>query len=124
MFAFLLAFAAQAQAPAPAQPDWRTLPNSAEMRGSSYDAASVVRTGPVTRVRLRFNATGGYSITTVEMRCGNYDGRIVGMANYDTNGTELGRNDITTPYRAIVAGSFIEAVARELCGAGQGPATP
>jgi hypothetical protein len=122
--ALLFALVVQAAAQPAVQADWRPLGRAGEGRQTLYDAASVERAGAVTRVRLRFNETGPYVLSTIEIRCGAYDGRILGLVNYDANGMEIGRNAMATPFRAIVVGSIIETVAREVCGASQGPAAP
>jgi len=117
-FALLLALVAQAAA----QPAWRTIGTAANGRVTAYDPASLVRAGPVTRVRLRFTDQGSYTLSTVELRCATYEARVIGVVIYDPNGTELNRNDMSTPFRAILAGMFLETLARELCGAVEGPA--
>jgi hypothetical protein len=63
-------------------------------------------------------------MSTVELRCATYDARVAGMTSYDANGTQTGRNEMVTPFRAILVGSFVETLARAVCGAGQGPAAP
>ena len=115
---------AQAAAPSAAQPGWRPLGQSGNGRESFYDPASVVRAGAVTRVSVRFVEATGHVVSTVELRCANYDGRVAGMTTYDANGTQTGRNEMATPFRAILAGSFVETLAREVCGAAQAPASP
>ena len=115
---------AQAAAPPAAQPDWRPLGPSATGRQSFADPASVVRAGAVTRVSVRFVEATGHVMSTVELRCANYDARVAGMTTYDANGTQTGRNEMVTPYRAIMVGSFVEALAQSVCGAAQGPAAP
>lgn len=117
-FALLLALAAQA----PPQPAWRPLGVSGNGRQTYYDPASVVRAGALTRVRLRFSEEAAYVLTTVEIRCAAFEARVLGTATYANNGTERGRNELTTPFRAIVAGGFLDVLARDLCGAAQGPA--
>lgn len=127
----LLALAGQAasvpQAAPPPQPGWRPVGSGNGGQGS-YDPASVVRAGPVTRVRLRMDYAGGHSLNILELRCATYEGRLVGSVNYDANGRELSRNDMASPFRAITAasgaGSIGEALARELCDPTQMPASP
>jgi hypothetical protein len=114
----LLALVAQA---AP-QPAWRPIGVAGNGRQTFYDPASVVRAGPVTRVRLRFTEEAAYVLTTVEIRCAAYEARVLGTATYANDGTERDRNELTTPFRAIVAGGFLDTLARDLCGAAQGPA--
>ena len=46
------------------------------------------------------------------------------MVSYSADGRELGRSDLMTPFRAIVPGGFLEALAREVCGAATAPARP
>ena len=119
-FALLLALSAQAAA----QPEWRPLGVSGNGRPTFYDPASVARAGAVTRVRLRFNEQDAYTISNVELRCGAYEARVVGIVSHSPDGTEISRNEMATPFRAIVIGSFLENLAREVCGAGQMPARP
>lgn len=134
-FLLLLALAAQAAStPQPAAPTaaspppaWRPIGfgNGGQAR---YDPASVVRVGPVTRVRLRIDYEGGYSVNMLELRCATYEGRLVGSVSYDANGREQSRNDIASPFRAITAatsaGNIGEALAHELCDPTQAPAEP
>ena len=121
---FLALLLAQAAVPPAAQADWRPLGPSATGRQSFYDPASVVRAGAVTRVSVRFVEATGYVVSTVELRCANYDGRVAGMTTYNASGTQTAHNDMATPFRAILAGSFVEALAQAVCGAAQGPAAP
>ncbi len=114
---FLFLLLAQAAGP---QPDWRPLGTSTAGRQTSYDGASIVRAGPVTRVRLRFAEAGNYALSMVELRCGAYEARVLGMVTYDPNGVEVNRNEMTTPFRAIIAGTFLETLRAEVCGAAQG----
>ncbi|HYD13007.1 MAG TPA: hypothetical protein VEC11_09180 [Allosphingosinicella sp.] len=119
-FALLLALLAQAAA----QPDWRSLGTSGNGRQTSYDAASVVRAGPITRVRLRFVEEGSYTLSNMELRCAAYEARVLGIVTYSPEGAEQSRNETSTPFRAVVVGSFLETLAREVCGAAQAPARP
>ena len=73
-------------------------------------------------MRLRFSEEAGYALTTVEIRCAAYEARVLGTATFGNDGTERSRNELTTPFRAIVPGAFIDVLARDLCGAAQGPA--
>jgi hypothetical protein len=116
----LLALAAQA---AP-QPDWRPIGVASNGRQTSYDPASVARAGAVTRVRVRFADQGSYSLSTVELRCAALEARIVGLVSYDANGTEVSRNEMTTPFRAVAIGGFLQTLASEICSAAQSPARP
>ncbi len=115
-FPILLLLLAQAAAP---QPDWRSLGTSTSGRETSYDAASIVRAGAVTRVRLRFAEGGAYALSTVELRCAAYEARVMGSVSYDANGVEQSRSEITTPFRAVIAGTFLETVRAEVCGTGE-----
>ena len=47
---------------------------------------------------------------------------MVGVLNYTPDGTEVGRNEMATPFRAIAAGGFLDNLARAVCGTVQGPA--
>ena len=124
LLALLFAFAAQsAGQPAPA-PAWRPLGLSANGRQTFYDPASVVRSGPVTRARIRFTEQDAYSLSTVELRCAAYEARVIGIVSYAPDGSERNRNDMASPFRTILAGGFLETLAGELCGATQGPARP
>ncbi len=118
--ALFLALFAQAAA----QPDWRPLGVSGNGRPTFYDPASVTRAGAVTRVRMRFNEQDAYTVSNVELRCGAYEARVMGIVTHSPEGAELSRNEMATPFRAIVVGSFLETLAREVCGAGQTPARP
>jgi hypothetical protein len=113
---FLFLIAAQAAAP---QADWRPLGTSPGGRVTTYDAASVARTGAVTRVRMRFQEGGPYAISVVELRCAAYEARAMGSVTYDANGVELARNEMTSPFRAIIAGTILETLRAELCGTGE-----
>ena len=115
----LVVQAAPAQVP-PAQGDWRPLGTSGGGRQTSYDAASITRAGPVTRVRLRFIEGQSYALGTIELRCAAYEARSMGTVTYDPNGVELNRNDMATPFRAIIAGTILETVRAEVCGAAPG----
>ena len=108
----------------PGQPEWRPLGTASDGRPAFYDPASVVRAAPVSRVRLRFEAPQGYSLGTAELRCARFEARVGGMVSYAADGRELGRNELMTPFRAIAAGGFLEALAREVCGAATAPARP
>jgi hypothetical protein len=119
-FLLLLAFAVQAAA----QPDWRPLGASGNVRPVSYDPASVVRAGNVTRVRLRFNEASGYSLSTAELRCAAFEARMIGVFSYAADGRELNRNEMTTPFRGIVPGGFLDALARAVCDPASLPAAP
>lgn len=120
-FPLLLALLAQAAAQ-PAAPDWREIGLSVNGRQAAYDRASIARAGPVTRVRMRFTEAGSYAVSMVELRCAAYEARIIGMTTYDANGVEQSRNEMVTPFRAIIAGTFLETLRGEVCGTGQGPA--
>ena len=120
MILLLLALAAQAAA----QPDWRPLGASNNGRPAFYDPASVVRAGNVTRVRLRFTDEGSYSLSTAEVRCGSFDARMVGVITYAPDGRELIRNEMTTPFRGIVMGGFLETLARAVCDPATLPPAP
>ncbi len=128
--ALLFALVAQPAAapPAPAAPavppGWRSLGVAGNGRDTYYDPASIVRAGPITRVQLRFNEETDYVLSTLELRCATFEGRAVGMITYNPDGTEANRNEMSTPFRAIIVGSFLEALSREVCGAAQGPASP
>jgi hypothetical protein len=119
-FLLLLALAAQAAA----QPDWRPLGPSNNGRPAFYDPASVVRTGNVTRVRLRFTDESNYSLSTAELRCGSFEARMIGVTSYAADGRELNRNEMTTPFRGIVIGGFLETLARAVCDPATLPAAP
>jgi hypothetical protein len=128
LFPFLMLLIAQAAAqsaapPAP-RPDWRPVGPPFNGRQSFYDPASVARAGTVTRVRVRIADPAGDAVSNLELRCANYDARIVGVLSYDPGGNQIGRSEMVTPFRAIIAGSFVEVLAREVCGAAQGPAQP
>jgi hypothetical protein len=124
-FAFLLAALVQAATPAAAPPPgWRPLGMSGNGRETFYDPASVVRAGPVTRLRLRFTEESGYMLSNIELRCAAYEARVAGMTAFAPDGREISRNEMMTPFRAIVAGSFLERLATEVCGAATGPARP
>lgn len=116
--------AAQPAAPSAPRPDWRPLGPALNGRQSYYDPASVVRAGPITRVRVRIAESVGDAISDLELRCANYDARINGVLSYDANGNQIGRSEMMTPFRAIMVGSFVEVLAREVCGAAQGPVRP
>jgi hypothetical protein len=118
--AFLLAVAVQA----PAQPDWHSLGVTGNGRQTFYDPASVVRTGPVTRVRVRSNGENAYAFSTIELRCASFEARVIDVVNYNGDGSEASRSDLATPFRAIMGASFLATLAREVCGAAQGPAAP
>jgi hypothetical protein len=119
-FVLLLALAAQATA----QPGWRPIGVSGNGRQTSYDPASVVRAGPVTRVSLRFTEQTSYALSTVELRCAAYEARVVGVVTHAQDGTVVNRNEMATPFRAIIIGSFLDTLARAVCGAATGPAEP
>ena len=121
-FALLLAIAAQASPQPAPQPAWRPIGAVNNGRQTYYDPASIIRAGPLTRLRLRTAAEGTSVITTVEFRCAAYESRILGTASFDASGAQIGRNEMATPFRAIVAGGFFDTLAREICGAAQGPA--
>jgi hypothetical protein len=93
-------------------------------RQSYYDPGSVVRTGPVTHVSVRISESVGDVVSNLELRCANYDARITSVLSYDPNGNQIGRSEMVTPFRAIIFGSFVEVLAREVCGTAQGPAQP
>jgi hypothetical protein len=116
---FLLAFAVQA-----AQPDWRPLGPSNNGRPAFYDPASVVRAGAVTRVRLRFTDESHYALSTAELRCAEFEARMIGVISYAADGTEVNRNEMITPFRGIVAGGFLDALARAVCDPAALPAAP
>ena len=118
--ALLFAFAAQAAA----QPDWRPLGLSNNGRPAFYDPASVVRAGNVTRVRLRFADAGGYALSTAELRCAAFEARMIGAISYAADGREENRNEMITPFRGIVAGGFLETLARAVCDPATLPAAP
>lgn len=120
---FLLVLTVQS-AGQPLSPVWRPLGSASDGRPAFYDPASVVRAGSVSRVRLRFDAAQGYSLGTAELRCANFEARVGGIVSYAPDGREVGRNDLVTPFRTIVAGGFLEALAREVCGAATAPARP
>lgn len=120
----LLAQAAQPAAPTAPRVDWRPLGPSLSGRQSFYDPASVVRTGPITHVRVKIAESVGDAVSNLELRCGNYDARITSVLSYDPNGNQIGRSEMVTPFRAIIVGSFVEVLAREVCGAAQGPMQP
>lgn len=122
--ALLLAFAAQPAGQAAPAPAWRPLGISANGRQTFYDPASVVRSGPVTRARIRLVDQSSYSLSMVELRCAAYEARVIGIVTYAPDGSELTRNDMVSPFRTILAGGFLESLAGELCGATQGPARP
>ena len=122
ILALLVVLAAQPVPQATAQPDWREIGLSVNGRQTSYDAASVVRVGPVSRVRMRFVEAETYGISTVELRCAAYEGRSVGAVTYAPNGREVSRNEMVTPFRAIRIGSFLDTLAQAICGAAQAPA--
>jgi hypothetical protein len=113
MVPFLLMLAATAQAAA--QPDWRPLGLSNNGRPVFYDPASVARAGNVTRVRLRFIDESRYALSTAELRCAAFEGRMIGVITYAADGTEVVRNEMITPFRGIVAGSFLDTLARAVC---------
>ena len=75
-------------------------------------------------VRVRFTEANGYTLSMIELRCGAFEGRIVGTTAYDANGVEQSRNDMATPFRAILSNSFMGTLSREICGAAAGPAQP
>jgi hypothetical protein len=122
--ALLLALAAQPAGQATPAPAWRPLGVSANGRQTFYDPASVVRSGPVTRVRVRFTEPDAYSLSMVELRCAAYEARVIGIVSYAPDGSERNRNDMASPFRTIRPGGFLETLAGELCGATQGPARP
>jgi hypothetical protein len=109
---------------APAQPDWRPAGLSGNRRETHYDAASVVRGTPVSRVRVRFTEENGYVLSMIELRCNSFEGRMVGTTTFDANGVEQSSNGMATPFRAIIANSFMDTLSREICGAAAGPARP
>lgn len=119
-FLLLLAFAAQVAA----QPDWRPLGAANNGRPAFYDPASVVRTGNLTRVRLRFTDESSYSLSTAELRCASFEARMIGVVSYAPDGRELTRNEMMTPFRAIVAGGFLDALARAVCDPATLPPAP
>jgi hypothetical protein len=121
-FPLLLALLAQAVTAQPTAPDWREIGLSVNGRQAAYDRASIARAGPVTRVRMRFTEAASYAVSMVELRCAAYEARIMGMITYDANGVEQSRNEMVTPFRAIIAGTFLETLRGEVCGTGQGSA--
>lgn len=119
-FLFLFALAVQAAA----QPDWQPLGPSNNGRPAFYDPASVVRAGNITRVRLRFTDESNYALSTAELRCASFESRMIGVVTYASDGRELVRNEMTTPFRGIVIGGFLERLARAVCDPATLPPAP
>jgi len=123
-FAFLLALLAQPAASTAPQPDWRPLGVANDGSRAGYDPASVIRDGPVTRIRMRFDSAHGFMLSTVELRCAAYESRMLGLASYAEDGRQLNRDEVPTPFRVMVPGSSVEALAETVCAATQAPAQP
>ena len=117
----LLLLVAQDPAAAAGTPHaWRPLGEPRPGFHLSFDPTPAARTGGVITVRVmtRYPAIArapSYSVSMVEIRCGDGQARVVRTLSYAADGTQTRDDDVPVPFEPIPADSPFHAVRTAVC---------